>query len=171
MKTTKFLLTSAFLFAFGAISNIAMAKDTIDAADFVDHATAAGVAKIEAGKLAIQKSSAPSIKAFAQEVINDHTAANKELTAIAKKRSLKVSTEAELMTKAKAFVLKQRDGQSFDEAYAKNQVNALNEAIELFTKASISADAELAAFAVATLPKLEHHLMKAKELVNVYEKK
>lgn len=75
------------------------------------------------------------------------------------------------MNKAKAFVLKQRDGESFDEAYAKNQVNAHNDAIELFKKASMSADAELAAFAVATLPKLEHHLMKAKELVNVYEKK
>lgn len=171
MKSSKLLLTSAFLFVFGAVCNTAMAKDTIDAEDFVDHASAAGIAEIEAGKLALQKSTAADIKTFAQHVINDHTAANKELASIAKKKNLKVSTEAELVNKAKAFVLKQRDGESFDEAYAKNQVKAHEDAIELFKKASVSADVELATFATATLPKLEHHLQGAQALAKTYQKK
>jgi len=171
MQTKKFFLVSALLFAFSAICNTAMAKDTIDAADFVDEATAAGVAEIEAGKLALQKSTTANVKAFAQKMITEHTAANKELTAIAKKRSLKVSTEAETLNKAKAFVLKHRDGESFDEAYAKNQVKSHKDTIELFKEASVSADAELAAFATATLPKLEHHLMMAQDLAKSHEKK
>jgi putative membrane protein len=171
MKLSKLLLTGTFLCVFGAICNAAMAKDTVDADDFVEHASAAGVAEIETGKLALQKSTAVDIKAFAQQVINDHTATNKELAAIAKKKNLKVSTEAELLNKAKALVLKQRDGESFDEAYAKNQVKAHEDAIELFKKASVSTDVELASFAVATLPKLEHHLYSAQALVKVYQKK
>ena len=171
MKTTKFLLTSAFLFLFVAVCNTAMAKDTIEPAKFVDEASSAGVAEIENGKLALQKSTTASVKAFAQEVINDHTAANKELTGIAQRRSLKVSTEAEITNKAKTFLLKQRDNESFDEAYAKNQVKAHKDAIDLFNKAALSPDAELAAFALAILPKLEHHLTMAQELARVYEKK
>jgi putative membrane protein len=171
MKTNKLLLTGAFLFAFSAISGTAMAKDTIDADDFVEDASAAGVAEIETAKLALQKSTAGDIKTFAQSVIADHTAANRDLASIASKKKLKVSTEAELLNKAKAAVLKQRDGESFDEAYANNQVKAHEDAIALFKKASVSADAELASFAVATLPKLEHHLHLAQELAKTYHKK
>lgn len=171
MKTAKFLSTSIFLMAFGAACSSAMAKDTIDPAHFVEEASEAGIAEIEAGKLALQKSTTPAIKTFAQEMITDHTAANKKLSGIAQKKSLKVSTEAELTTKAKAFVLKQRDGESFDEAYANNQVSAHKDVIELFNKAAVSPDVELASFAVATLPKLEHHLHAAEALAKAYEKK
>jgi putative membrane protein len=171
MKLSKILLTGSFLFAFGAICSTAMAKDTVDADDFVEEASASGVAEIETGKLALQKSTSADIKAFAQKVITDHTAANKELATIAKKKNLKISTEAELVNKAKAMVLKQRDGESFDEAYAKNQVNAHENSIALFKKASVSSDLELAGFAAATLPKLEHHLHEAKALVQTHEKK
>ena len=170
MKKSKLLLTGAFVFAFNLVCGSAMAADTIDADDFVEDASAAGVAEIETAKLALQKSTAADVKAFAQSIIKDHTAANKELATIASKKKLEVSTEAELLNKAKAAVLKQREGESFNAAYANNQVNAHQDAIELFKKASASEDKELAAFAVATLPKLEHHLHVAKELAKTYPK-
>jgi len=171
MKMTKLFLTGAFLMSFGALCNYAMAKDTIDAADFVDEASASGVAEIETSKLALQKSASADVKTFAQTMINDHSAANKELAAIAAKKKLKVATEAELMNKAKAMILKLRDGESFDEAYANNQVKAHKDAIELFNKATVSQDAELASFATATLPKLEHHLHAAEALAKTHAKK
>jgi putative membrane protein len=170
MKTTKYLLTGAFLFAFSLVCGSTMAADTIDADDFVDEASASGVAEIETAKLALQKSTAGDIKTFAQSIITDHTAANRELAAIASKKKLKVATEAELLNKAKAAVLKQRDGESFNAAYANNQVKAHEDSIALFKKASVSADAELASFATATLPKLEHHLHQAKALAKTYPK-
>lgn len=75
------------------------------------------------------------------------------------------------MNRAKVMILKHRDGESFDEAYANNQVKAHRDTIELFNKASVSADAELASFAVATLPKLEHHLRAAEALQKAHVKK
>jgi len=170
MKKTNLLLTGAFAFALSLIAGSSMAADTIDADDFVEDASAAGVAEIETAKLALEKSTAADIKTFAQSIIKDHTAANRELATIASKKKLKVATEAELLNKAKAAVLKQRDGESFNAAYANNQVNAHKDAIELFKKASVSPDAELASFAVATLPKLEHHLHIAQELAKTYPK-
>lgn len=171
MKTTKIFLTGAFLFACGALASSAMAKNTIDADDFVEHASAASAAEIEVGNLALQKSSATDIKAFAQMMIDDHSAANKQLAAIAAKKNLKMDTDAELMNKAKAYVLKQRDGESFDEAYAKNQLKAHQDTIELFNKGAVSKDSDIAAYATATLPKLKHHLQQAQELVTAYQKK
>jgi len=170
MKKTNLLLTGAFAFALSMVAGSAMAADTIDADDFVEDASAAGVAEIETAKLALEKSTAADVKAFAQSIIKDHTAANRELATIASKKKLKVATEAELLNKAKAAVLKQREGESFNAAYANNQVSAHKDAIELFKKASVSPDAELASFAVATLPKLEHHLHVAQELAKTYPK-
>lgn len=171
MKTTKILLAGAFLLSFGGACSTAMALDKVDADDFVKDASAAGIAEIETGKLALQKSAAADVKAYAQQIIDDHRAANKTLAGIAQQKKLKVSTDAELMSKAKTSMLKQRKGQSFNEAFAENQITAHEKAIELFNEAVVSDDVELAAFAKETLPKLEHHLKMAQELAKTYEKK
>ena len=162
MKKTN-ILFGAMALSFSSFSLMAVAN-TIDADDFVEDASAAGIAEIEAGKLALQKSTSMDVKAFAQQMIDDHTAANKELAAVAARKKLKVDDEAEMMNKAKAFALKQRDGESFDAAYASNQVTAHEKAIALFQKGAKSDDADIAAFASAKLPKLEHHLHEAHAL-------
>ena len=153
------------LLAFSAFTcTFAMADDTVDASNFVEEASAKGLAEIESAKLALSKSNTPAVRKFAETMIADHTKANEELAAIARSKKLKISDEPELMNKAKATILKQRDGQSFDEAYANNQVMAHEQTIELFQKAANSKDAELKAFAKKTLPKLQHHLEMAREL-------
>ncbi|WP_295472836.1 DUF4142 domain-containing protein [uncultured Pseudomonas sp.] len=156
------------VFRAGALSlMVAMASATAFAADpedFVDEASAKGIAEIEAGKMALQKSQSADVKTFAQMMIDDHTAANTKLKAIAEQKKLKVSDDAQLMDKAKAMILDIRE-ESFDRSYANNQVKAHEQTIELFEEeAKGSKDAELKAFAEATLPKLKAHLAKAKEL-------
>lgn len=163
MKSLKNMVLSAGLITFVGATSYSFADD-IDADDFVDEASAKGIAEVEASKLALQKSSSSAVKTFAQQMINDHTKANSELAALAKRKNLEVATEAELKSKAKAFILKQRDGESFDEAYANNQVMAHEETIALFKEGSNTDDADINSFAKTTLPKLEHHLMMAKEL-------
>src|SRR5690606_34702424 len=121
---------------------------------------------IETARLALQKGQSAEVRQFAQQMINDHTAANNELKQIAQRKNLKVADEAELMNKAKAFILKQRDGESFDEAYANNQVVAHEQTIEVFREGARSQDADIKAFADKTLPKLEKHLQMARELQN-----
>lgn len=169
MTIKKLLTNSALVCIFGATSSLVFAADKIDADDFVEEVSAKGVAEVEGAKLALEKSTSPDVQAFAQKMISDHTAANMELAGIASRKNLEVSDEAELTTKAKKFVLEQRDGQSFDEAYANNQVEAHKDTIELFQQAAVSDDAEIAAFAKQTLPKLKHHLQMAETLAAKYD--
>jgi len=155
-----------FALAAGSIS-VAMAATSND---FVDKAAQSGITEVEAGKLALQKSSSADVKTFAQHMVDDHTKANQELMALAKKHDLEVPDDAALMDKAKKAILEMRD-ESFDKAYANNQVNAHEEAVELFKKESTSSDnAELKAFASEKLPTLEKHLKMAKELQSKYAK-
>ena len=91
-------------------------------------------------------------------------AANSELTLRDFFGTVTLTTDAELINQAKAMILKLRGEASFDKAYMNNQVVAHEQTIELFNKAVNSEDAEIAAFAKETLPKLEHHLMMAKDI-------
>jgi putative membrane protein len=137
--------------------------------DFVEDASAKGVAEVEAGKLAQEKGSAADVKSFADMMVKDHTEANSKLKAIADSKSLEVSDSAELVDKAKAMILELRSAKSFDQAYANNQVKAHEATIALFEEeASNGKDADLKAFAVATLPKLKDHLAHAKALAKAH---
>lgn len=148
----------------GIFSMSVFADDKIKAEEFVDEASAKGLAEIESAKLALNKSSSQAVRKFAETMIADHTKANQELAAIARNKKLDVAEEPELMSKAKAMILKLREGESFDEAYANNQVMAHEQTIELFQKGASSKNAEIKAFAQKTLPKLEMHLKMAREL-------
>lgn len=166
--TTKLMKQMGLTFALVAGSMSVAFAATSD--DFVDNAAQSGITEVEAGKLALQKSSSADIKTFAQHMVDDHTKANQQLMALAKKHDLEVPDDAALMDKAKKAILEMRD-ESFDKAYANNQVNAHEEAVELFKKEASSSDnAELKAFATEKLPTLEKHLQMAKELQSKYAK-
>jgi putative membrane protein len=138
--------------------------------DFVDKAAAGGIAEIETSRLALEKSQSADIKEFASMMITDHGKANDELATIAKKNDIEVPDDTTLVKQAKEKILDMRD-ESFDAAYANNQVKAHEEAIELFEKQAntvtddrTKSATELKGFAQKMLPGLEKHLDMAKKL-------
>ena len=152
-------LSSGMGTAFAATSN-----------DFVDNAAAGGIAEIETSRLVLEKSSSADIKAFANMMITDHSKANDELAALARKNDIEVPDTTTLVKQAKEKILEVRD-ESFDTAYANNQVKAHEETIELFKKEAntvtddkVKGATELKAFAQKMLPALEKHLAEAKKL-------
>jgi putative membrane protein len=152
-------LSSSMGTAFAATSN-----------DFVDNAAAGGIAEVETSKLAVEKSSSADIKSFANMMITDHTKANDELAALAKKHDIEVPDSTTLVKQAKEKILDLRD-ESFDAAYANNQVKAHEETIALFKKEAdtVTDDrtpgaTELKGFAQKMLPALQKHLDAAKAL-------
>jgi putative membrane protein len=133
--------------------------------DFVDDASAKGLAEVKTAQLALEKGKSADIKQFAQQMIEDHSNANAELTALARSENIKVADEATLMDKAKALLLKQQDGKDFDAAYADSQVTAHQQTLELFSDYAKSGNnLKIKAFAENTLPTLQHHLEMAKAL-------
>lgn len=152
-------LSSSMGAAFAATSN-----------NFVDNAAAGGIAEIETSKLALEKSASADVKQFANMMITDHSKANDELAAIAKKNDIKVPDDTTLVKQAKEKILDMRD-ESFDAAYATNQVKAHEETIELFKKEAntvtddkVAGATDLKGFAQKMLPGLEKHLEMAKKL-------
>ncbi|MBI6854653.1 DUF4142 domain-containing protein [Pseudomonas cichorii] len=159
--------TSALALLISLAGQTALAAQDSD--DFVEDASAKGIAEVEAGKLAQEKGSSADVKSFADKMIKDHTAANNKLKALAESKDLEVSSDAQMMDKAKSMILELRSAKSFDQAYANNQVKAHEEAIALFEEeAANGEDAELKAFAADTLPKLKEHLVHAKELAKAH---
>jgi putative membrane protein len=165
-KLMNIFYTGLFLIGFGFLSTQAMAAG-VDTDDFIDEAYAKGVAEIEGGKVAVQKSTFPAVQAYAKKMIEDHSAANKDLRSLAIKKNVKLDDDAELMSKTKNYILKQRDGESFDAAYVNNQIEAHQAAIELYKDASSSQDGDVRQLAATSLPKLERHLADAEALVSV----
>ncbi len=138
--------------------------------DFVEEAAQGGINEVESAKLALEKSSAADVKAFAQQMIDDHTKVNQQLMTLARKLDIQVPDEASLTARAKKMILEMRD-ESFDQAYADNQVEAHEKTVALFEKEATSKDdAQLKAFAQSTLPQLRMHLDMAKRLQTQHAK-
>jgi len=156
------LRSGAFALAFSLAGVVQAAQD---ADDFVEDASAKGVAEVEAGKLAQEKGTSSDVKAFADMMVKDHAKANEKLKALAASKKLEVSSDADLLDKAKTMILELRGAKSFDQAYANNQVKAHEATITLFQDyVKDGTDAELKAFAQQTLPTLQGHLEKARAL-------
>lgn len=139
-------------------------ETAIDPQVFVEKASAGGAAEVTLAKMALEKSTQDEVRHFAQMMIEAHTVINKELRELAQSEGLNIADEPTLMKKAKAFVLSQKDGESFDESYAKNQVQAHEQSFKLFRQAANSSDKNVREFAEAKLTTLEHHLNMARAL-------
>lgn len=134
-------------------------------AEFVDQATAAGIAEIESSRLAIQKSTSTDINSFAVEMIKDHTDTNRHLSDLAGKLDLKLAPETELGQAADALMFRAPEGVDFDAAYVAHQIKAHEQVIELFKAQARESDSpQLQALIENTLPKLEMHLDMARKL-------
>ena len=142
----------------------ALAADNPDMS-FYKKAAEGGLAEVELGKLAQEKSSNQSVKDFGAMMVKDHSAANRKLQTVAASKDIKLPTSpsvGQMGTKAKLEVL---TGATFDKSYIKGMVKDHEEDIKEFEKeASSGQDADAKAYAVATLPTLKTHLKKIQEI-------
>ncbi|MDO8907502.1 MAG: DUF4142 domain-containing protein [Pseudohongiella sp.] len=139
--------------------------DPIDADDFVETASAKGHAEISTARLALEDGS-PALRAYANKIIEDHTAANSELKAIAARADLDVADDATLMDRARVMMLSVRSGDSFDAAFIENQIESHEDSIELFERAAMSDHPQISAFAREKISTLQEHLRMAHALRN-----
>ncbi len=156
------LRTTVFASMLGLCATSAFAQSP---AEFINDASAKGMADIEASRLAHQKSESQQVKDYTIVVINDRTTANQHLAKIAKQLDLPVAPREEVVDKAKALMPEVKDGTTYDQAYAASQVKTTQEAIEQIEQVAQNTDVpEIKAFAEETLPKLQNHLQMARAL-------
>ncbi len=124
---------------------------------------------IDAGKLAAARASSPEVRKFGLQMVTDHTAVNKQATALvtrlkvtpqdnATSQSLKAGGDKNIAN------LKSLKGAAFDKAYVDNEVTYHQAVIDAIDKTLIpnAQNAELKALLVKVRPAFVAHLEHAK---------
>ncbi|MBV9724756.1 MAG: DUF4142 domain-containing protein [Gammaproteobacteria bacterium] len=126
-----------------------------------------GMAEVDLGKLAEQKSTDPKVKHFAQMMVTDHSAANEKLDALATSKQAAVPKKLDTSHEAEKAKLASLSGKSFDKAYIEGQVRDHEKTVALLEKEiSSGQDADAKAFAQSVLPTVKHHLEEARTLAS-----
>ena len=166
MKKLVTLAATSFLFAVGLAS--AQAPGDAQIASIV---VTANQVDIDAGKLAESKGSHADVKAFARQMVTDHTGVNKQAVALVTK--LKVTPEDNATSQSlkkggadNVAGLHKLSGAAFDRAYVDHEVAYHEQVLEAIDKTLIPSaqNAELKALLVAVRPAFVAHLEHARSI-------
>ncbi len=139
-----------------------------EARDFVSAAGQASLVEIRTSEMALEKSTSPDVKAFAQMMIDQHKAAIDQLKAASASAAMAAPLDVlDDFHMRRINDLIETDGDAdFDADYAALQVDAHNDAIKLFEDYSkdTNATAQLKSYADDMLPKLQAHRADAEKL-------
>jgi putative membrane protein len=132
---------------------------------FAMAASRGGVAEVETGKLAAEKASSADVKAFGQQMVDDHGEANQRLKSIADGQNLTLPRTMNAKQQATYDMLKSKTGAEFDKAYVDAMVKDHEEDVKAFQReADKGKDEQIKAFAAQTLPVIQGHLEKIKAI-------
>ncbi|OOG55497.1 DUF4142 domain-containing protein [Rhodanobacter sp. C03] len=146
------------------------AKSATNATDsaFMQHAAAAGLAEVQLGQLALDKSSDAQVKQLAQRIVDDHSKANDQLKTLAQNKQVTLPGDPSSDAQKESKDLQAKSGSAFDQAWTKDMVKDHQQAVKMFTQEGKQAkDPEVRQFAQATLPTLTTHLQLAKKLAAI----
>ena len=126
---------------------------------FFKKAAECGMKEVAVSQAVMGSLTNQQVKDFANSIVTDHTAVNRELMALAMAKSVSLpAADAKLTEK-----WSEKSG-NVDKKYVHEMMEDHEDAVKLFEKAAKSDDADIAAFAQKTLPALQHHLQMAKDL-------
>jgi putative membrane protein len=132
---------------------------------------AANTVDIEAGKLAESKATNAKVKAFGKQMVTDHSAVNKQATALVTK--LGVTPEENETSRSltsggdqNRSSLQGKTGKDFDKAYIDNEVTYHQAVLDAIDKTLIpnASNAELKTLLTQTRPAIAAHLQMAKDI-------
>jgi putative membrane protein len=134
--------------------------------EFVNKVAQSDMLEIQASQFVAPNADADT-KPFAEMMIKDHTATSDELKELVRGGKVRAEIPAAMDAEhqKKLDDLKKLSGRELDRQYDRMQLQAHQEAVDLFTKYSQNGDnADLKAWAAKTLPKLKEHLAMAQKL-------
>ena len=144
-----------------------MAKMSSSDQKFMMMAAKGGMAEVEMGRLALQKSSNDSVKQYAQKMIDDHTMAGDELKQLASTKGVMLPMQPDAKQMAMMAKMQNLSGAEFDMMYVKEMgVKAHQDMEKLFMKESMSGkDMDAKAWAAKILPTVRMHLQMARDMM------
>ncbi|HTL09649.1 MAG TPA: DUF4142 domain-containing protein [Chitinophagaceae bacterium] len=140
-------------------------KTDEESTSFLVKAANGGMAEVALAQLAKEKATDTAVQHFADMMIADHGAANEKIKALAAERNVTLPAAPSDDEQKKATDLGKKTGKDFDKEYVNTMVKGHEETLDLFKKVSgKTSDGAVKAFADNTIPTLEHHLMRIKDI-------
>ena len=132
---------------------------------FMEVATMSNLAEIKTSQLALQKSTNPQVRAFAQHMITMHTQAQQELRALAAAKGVVLADQPGADQRLQFNKLNTLSGTAFDAMYKMVQVSGHQMTLDLIkTYRTFGTDAQTLAYAAKIQPVVTSHLEEAKAL-------
>ena len=131
---------------------------------FIQNGLEGGMTEIAASKIALKNSQNPKVISLANEMITDHTQADKTLDSIENDKMLTEKDTISGEHKEMLDSLKTKTGAAFDRAYISMMIHDHKEAIDLFKDATDNKNQTIQDFARQTLPTIEGHLKMAQDI-------
>ena len=132
---------------------------------FIKQAAADGKGEVKVAGLAVKKADSAAVRAFAEMIVKDHTAANEELTKLAASKGVELSAVIAPSNASTFQKLEKYSGADFDKEFLATMVSDHKKCVSSFeTEAKDAKDGDLKAWAEKMLPALKTHLEKANEL-------
>lgn len=133
--------------------------------DLLRRAASGGMAEVQLSELALESTQSAPVRDFARHMVQEHTAANADLRALARAKDVDLPTELAPEHLALRERLVRSRGAEFDREYMTAMIEDHRTAINIYQRLSREArDADVRSFAAQTLPILEMHLEEAQSI-------
>lgn len=128
----------------------------------------ANVNEVAAANIALKKATAPEVKAFAQQMVDDHTKGLQEVQQVAQAKNVTLPAEPDAKHKKMADRLNALSGQDFDKMYLANAgVNDHKVAHKMVVDAQKKAkDPDIKALAGKLQPTIDQHMKAVQPLAS-----
>lgn len=158
-------LLAPLLLASCAPSLLAPNANTADGL-FLQAVTGSNLFEIQSAQVALTKSNTQAVRAYAQRMIEDHTAAQNQVTALATTRNVPLPRVLPPELQLKITTLNSLGGAAFDAAYARENVVSHQLTVSILqNEQTAGQDPAVVAFATQQLPVVVAHLAAAQALV------
>lgn len=154
----KFFLVGVFWLAASVVGNDAAAEEFVTA-DFIRFAAAKSMSEMAAAKLALETSTSPEVKAYAQNRLDAQVTLLAPLETLAQQEGIILDRQQQ---STYVFI---RKGETFDTAYANKRAAESKRMVKIVRKAMLSEDFEVRRYAQHALPMLMQHWYQAQHLV------
>jgi putative membrane protein len=168
MKTSTLLpvrLVAALAAALMALTASAQVSLSLTHGDksFIEKAANAGQEEIDISRAIMDRTTNPQVKAFAQMMVDDHSAAKAALAGIVAVKGVELPISGPDTTEKWS----KKSTSDLDQDYVSKMIADHKDAVELFQKeADKGSDMDVKGFARDTLPTIQHHLEMAMDLKN-----
>jgi len=126
----------------------------------------ADINEVAAAKIALSKAQSSEVKAYAQQMVDDHGGALTKVQTVAQQKGVTLPTEPDAKHKTMAAKLEKQSGAAFDKMYMKNAGTMDHKMVlsKLQSDAKMIKDPDVKAVADAHMPVVEQHLKSAQQM-------